>query len=155
MTPAATATPTRADAEIHERIDTSAQALRAKDINALMAHYAPDTVTFDLMPLEMQGANAYRKNFEGWFASVQGPIDYEVRDLGITTRDDVAFCHYVARVRTTMKTGEQRDYLVRVTAGFQSMNGKWMITHEHVSLPFISMETMQAALASDRRSVAG
>jgi ketosteroid isomerase-like protein len=90
-----TTTPTRGDAQIRESIDAWAQALRAKDITALMAHYAPDIVTFDLMPLQSLGIDAYGKNFEAWFAWVQGPIDYEIRDLRITTRDDVAFCHYL------------------------------------------------------------
>jgi ketosteroid isomerase-like protein len=72
------------DVQIRECLDAWARALRAKDIDALMAHYAPDIVTFDLMPLQSLGVDAYRKNFEVWFASVQGPIDYEIRDLGIT-----------------------------------------------------------------------
>jgi uncharacterized protein (TIGR02246 family) len=143
-----TTTPTRNDAEIRESIDAWAQALRAKDIDALMAHYAPDMVTFDLMPLQLQGADVYRKNFEAWFASVQGPIDLEIRDLRITMRDDVAFCHYLGHVRSTRKTGEKTDYWVRVTAGLQRINGRWMATHEHVSMPFINRETLQTALAS-------
>jgi uncharacterized protein (TIGR02246 family) len=150
-----TTTTTRDDAQVRERIDASAQALRAKDINALMAHYAPDMVTFDLMPLQLQGADAYRKNFEAWFASVQGPIDYEIRDLRITTRDDVAFSHYLARVKSTRTTGMKTEYWVRVTVGLQKMNGQWMVTHEHVSLPFANMETMQAALGSNQGAVPG
>jgi uncharacterized protein (TIGR02246 family) len=102
------------DIQIRERIEAWAQALRAKDLNALMAHYAPDIVTFDVMPLQSLGADAYRKNFEAWFASVQGPIDYEIRDLRITMRDDVAFSHYVGNVRSTRTTGEKNDYWVRV-----------------------------------------
>ena len=74
-----------------------------------------------------------------------GPIDYEMRDLRITMSDDVAFCHYLGHVRSTRTTGEKADYWVRVTSGLQKMNGQWMITHEHVSVPFY-METMQAAL---------
>jgi uncharacterized protein (TIGR02246 family) len=147
-----TTTPTRDDVQIRARIDASAQALRAKDINALMAHYAPDVVVFDLMPLQCLGVDAYRKNFEAWFASVHGPIDYQISDLRITMRDDVAFCHYLGRVKSTGTTGEKRDYRVRVTAGFQKMNGQWMVTHEHVSVPFINREAMQAALASSMNS---
>jgi uncharacterized protein (TIGR02246 family) len=141
-----TTTPTREEAELRECVDGLAQALRAKDINALMAHYAPDNVTFDCRPpLQVQGVDAYRKNFEAWFASVQGPIDYEIRDLRITMSDDVAFCHSLCHVKSTRTTGEKADYWVRVTSGFQKMNGRWMIIHEHVSVP-INMETMQAAL---------
>jgi uncharacterized protein (TIGR02246 family) len=148
-----TTIPTRSDAQIRESIDAWAQALRAKDLDVLMAHYAPDMVTFDLMPLQTLGADAYRKNFEAWFASVEGPIDYEIRDLRITTRDDVAFCHYLGHVMCTRTNGEKNDYWVRVTMGFQKMNGRWLVTHEHVSLPFTSRETLGAALASSRGSV--
>jgi uncharacterized protein (TIGR02246 family) len=143
-----TTTPTTDDARIREFIDALAQALGAKDINALMGHYAPDVVVFDLMPLQTLGADAYRKNFEAWFASVQGPIDYQVRDVRITRSDDVALCHYVGHVATTRTTGEKAEYRVRVTAGCRKLNGRWMITHEHVSVPFSSREAMQAALAS-------
>ena len=145
---ATTTTPTRDNAQIRERIDALAQAIRAKDINALMAHYAPAVVTFDLMPLQTLGVDAYRKNFEAWFASVQGPIDFEIRDLRIMTGDGVAFCHYLGGVKSTRTTGEKTDYGVRVTVGLRKMNGQWMVTHEHLSMPFNNRETMQAALAS-------
>ena len=129
--------PTREDGQIRHSMDALGQALRARDINALMAHYAPDIVTFDVRPpLQIQGVDAYRKNFEAWFASVQGPIDYEIRDLRITMSDVVAFCHYVAQVKSTRTTGEKADYGIRVTSGLQKMNGQWMVTHEHVSVPF-------------------
>jgi len=142
---ATTTTPTREEAEIRQCMDNWAKALRAKDINALMAYYAPDIVTFDLMPpLQCQGVDAYRKNFEMWFASVQGPIDYQIRDVRITTSEDVAFCHHLSRVKSTRTTGQHTDTWVRVTVGFQKINGQWLVTHEHVSVPF-HMETMQAA----------
>ena len=149
-----TTSPAGDDAQIRAYIDASAQALRAKDIDALMAHYARDVVAFDLMPLQCQGVDAYRKNFEAWFASVQGPIDYEIRDLRITVREGVALCHYLGRIKGTRATGEQADYRVRVTAGFQKMNGRWLIFHEHVSVPFPDREVMQAALASGRKGQA-
>jgi uncharacterized protein (TIGR02246 family) len=143
-----TTTPTTDDARIREFIDALAQALRAKDIDALMGHYAPDVVVFDLMPLQTLGADAYRKNFEAWFASVQGPIDYQVRDVRVTRGDDVALCHYVGHVATTRTTGERAEYRVRVTAGCRKLDGRWIITHEHVSVPFPNRESLQAALAS-------
>jgi uncharacterized protein (TIGR02246 family) len=138
-------TSTRDDAPIRESIEAWAQALRAKDIRRLMEHYAPDMVTFDLMPLQLRGADAYRKNFEAWFAAVEGAIDYEIHDLRTTRRDDVAFSHYVGRVKTTRTTGKT-DYWVRVTMGFQMIDGRWLVTHEHVSMPFSSREALQAAL---------
>ena len=143
-----TTTATRDDTQIRACIDGVAQAIRTKDINALMGHYAPDTLIFDLMPLQTTGADAYRKNFEAWFGSVKGPIEFEIRDLRITTREDVAICHYVSRVRSTRTTGEKTDYSVRVSAGLQRLNGQWLLTHEHISVPFKDRESLQAALAS-------
>jgi uncharacterized protein (TIGR02246 family) len=133
------------DARIRERLDTLAQALRAKDLDALMAHYAPDTVTFDVgTPLHVQGADGYRSRFERWFASVEGPIDFAMRDLRVATGGGVAFCHYLGHVRSTRTTGEKADYWVRVSAGLRKVHGRWMVMHEHISVP-IDMETMRAA----------
>jgi ketosteroid isomerase-like protein len=134
------------DARIRERLDSLAQALRAKDVDALMAHYAPDTVTFDVgTPLQIAGADAYRRNFAAWFASVRGPLGFEMRDLHVSVGDDIGFCHYLGHVSGTRTTGEKTDYWVRVTSGLRKMKGRWLIIHEHVSVP-IHMETMQGAL---------
>ena len=92
--------------------------------------------------MQVQGVDAYRKNFEAWFASVQGPIDYAIHDLRVTMSDDVAFCHSLSHVKGTRTTREKSEYWVRVTTGFQKRNGQWMIIHEHVSMPF-NMDTMK------------
>jgi uncharacterized protein (TIGR02246 family) len=130
--------------QIRERLDAWTQALHAKDLDALMALYAPDTITFDLMPpSQVDGAERYRKNFEHWFAAMPGPIDYEIHDLRITTSGDVAFCHSLSHVKGTRASGEKADYWVRVTVGFQKRNGQWLVIHDHVSMP-IEMESRKA-----------
>lgn len=139
------------EAEIRARLETLARALRDKDIEALMAHYAPDVVVFDLpMALHCRGADAYRKNFASWFGNVEGAIGYEMRDLRVATGGDVAFCHYLARVKTTRKqagkTGYWADYWVRVSAGWRKASGRWTITHEHISVP-VDMASTQAVRA--------
>ena len=53
------------EAELRHRIDTLAQAIRDKNVDEVMAHYAPDIVAYDLMPpLDVHSADDYRKNFE-------------------------------------------------------------------------------------------
>lgn len=141
------AIPSVEETEIRNALDELVQALRAKDIEALMAHYAPDTVVFDLRPPHrIVSVNAYRKNFEAWFASVDGPIDYEVRELLVTARDDAAFCHSLCHVRSKRTNGESADYWVRVTSGLRKLSGNWRIAHEHISMP-IDLQTMRAQLA--------
>jgi ketosteroid isomerase-like protein len=95
----ATTAPTSDEARISDCINGVAQAIRAKYLDALMEHYAPDPVIFDLMPLETLGRDAYRKNFESWFSTVNGPIEFETSDVRIATQEDVAFGHYTSRMR--------------------------------------------------------
>jgi ketosteroid isomerase-like protein len=126
----------RDDSAVRERVESLAQAIRDKDIDLLMTHYAPDVVAYDVMPpLAVLSASDYRKNFERWFASMAGPIDYEMNDLRISMSESHAFCHCVSRVRGTKKNGDAADYQVRVTTCFQKANGQWLVGHEHVSIP--------------------
>lgn len=139
-----TPTSTEDEAQIRDRLNAWTRALRAKDLDTLMALYAPDVITFDLMPPhQVPDAAHYRKNFERWFAAMPGPIDYEMNDLRITSGDDVAFCHCVSHVKATRANGEKADYWVRVTVGFQKRNGHWLMVHDHVSMP-LDMETRKA-----------
>jgi len=127
---------TSPEASVREHLETLAQAIRAKDVDALMTHYAPDIVAFDVMPpLAVQGAADYRKNFERWFASMQGPIDYEMNDLRISLSESHAFCHFLGHVKGARAGGEKLDYSVRVTTCLQKANGQWLVGHEHVSMP--------------------
>ena len=126
----------REDGSIREHIETLAQAIRDKDVDAVMRHYAPDIVVYDVMPpLAVEGTANYRKNFERWFASMQGPIDYEIDDLRISMSESHAFCHCLGHVKGTRAGGEKADYWVRVTTCLQKANGQWLIGHEHVSMP--------------------
>jgi uncharacterized protein (TIGR02246 family) len=134
-------------AQIRERIDQWAKALRAKDVDRLMSHYAPDMLLFDLAPpLQYRGADAYRKSLEEWFSTFRGPVGYEIRDLSIMAGDDVAFCHSLNRISGTRTNGEKTDVWVRATVGFRKIDGKWMLTHEHVSVPFYMDGSDKAAL---------
>ena len=137
-----------APSRISEHLESGAQAIRAKDLDSLMSHYAPDCVVFDLMPLQTLGRDAYRKNFESWFGSVEGSIEFEIRDLTVEAREDIGVAHYTSRVSCTRLTGERPDYEVRVTAVLRTRNSRWLITHEHGSLPFAGPEALQAALTA-------
>jgi ketosteroid isomerase-like protein len=124
------------DAPLRARLVTLAQAIRDKDIDAVMAHYAPDVVVYDVMPpLDVRGTDAYRKNFERWFGAMHGFIDYEMKDLRVSMSESHAFCHFLGHVKGTRVGGEKADYWVRVTTCFQKVNGQWMVGHEHVSMP--------------------
>ena len=70
------------EADIRQRIDKLAEAIRAMDLEGVMSIYAPDIVSFDVgPPLKHVGAEAKRGNWVDAFAMYQGPLGYEIRDL--------------------------------------------------------------------------
>jgi uncharacterized protein (TIGR02246 family) len=125
------------EAQIRALIDERVKAVRARDINGAMSNVAPDIVSFDVVnSLQNIGADAARKRAEEWFSSFPGPIGYEIRDLSITTGEGVAFCHSLNRYSGTKADGGEIDMWVRATFGFRKIDGAWIITHEHQSVPF-------------------
>jgi uncharacterized protein (TIGR02246 family) len=127
---------TKNEAAIRELIDVFVKAIRAKDINGVMSVFAPEVVSFDLgPPLQHGGGETFVKRWQELFESYQNPLDYEVRHLSITADDDVASSHSLNRVSGTMKNGQKSDRWLRWTACYRKTNGKWLIVHEHVSVP--------------------
>jgi uncharacterized protein (TIGR02246 family) len=125
------------EAEIRGLIDDWVKALRARDIDALVLNYAPDVVSFDVVnPLQRKGRDAVRKRADEWISSWQGPINSEIRELSITADDNVAFSHHLCRFNGTKKSGGEIDMWIRATLCFGKVDGKWMVAHEHVSVPF-------------------
>jgi uncharacterized protein (TIGR02246 family) len=134
------------DAQIREIIEARVKAVADKDIDTILASHAPDVVMFDVVnPLRYSGSAAVGERTNKWFSSFQGTIGYEVRDLSITVGASVAFCHYLYRVRGTTTDGQQVAMFVRATVGFRKTDGRWLVTHEHDSVPF-DPETGRASL---------
>jgi uncharacterized protein (TIGR02246 family) len=134
------------EAQIRELIDAWAKAVRAQNVNGMLSHYAPDVLSFDAVAqLQLVGLDAVRKRAEEWVSSFQAPIGYEMRDLRITAGDDMAFSHSLNRVSGAMTNGKKVDMWVRATVCFHKTGGKWLVTHEHISVPF-DVESSKAAL---------
>jgi ketosteroid isomerase-like protein len=96
------------EVRIRERLDEWVKAVRAKDVAAVMSHYAPDIRAFDLpTPLQYRGADDYRKNWADWFPTFVGPVGYEIHELSVTSADDVAFCHSLNHIYGARTDGEQ------------------------------------------------
>jgi uncharacterized protein (TIGR02246 family) len=136
-----------AQADIRRLMEQWAEAIRAKDVDGIMSHYASDIVVFDLAPpLQYKGANAYRENWQAWFHTFQGPIGYEIRDRSIVASNDIAFCHGFNRITGTRTDGEKTDVWVRATVCCRKVDGMWKIVHEHQSVPFYMDGSYRAAL---------
>ena len=103
-------TENRDETQIRALLEDRAAALRAKDAPAVLSHYAPDTVKFDLAPpLQTAGPAALdKRGLEGWFATWWGPLGYELRDFKVVTGGDLAFCHGFVRISGTKVDGDQK-----------------------------------------------
>jgi uncharacterized protein (TIGR02246 family) len=136
------------EAEIRELYDRWAKAARTHDVNAVMSIYPPGkvVVAYDIVaPLQYIGNDAYRKDYEEFFAQYEGPIDIQYRDLRIVAGDRVAFIHALERISGTLKNGQKSDVWTRATSGLRKINGKWLIVHDHISVP-VDLDSGKALL---------
>ncbi len=124
------------EAQIRQAYQDWAKGFRAHDITGIMSMYAPDVVAYDFVsPLQYVGKEAYRKDYEEFLAQFSGPIEVEFRDLKVVAGGNVAFVHALEHISGTMKNGQKIDFWGRCTSGFQKINGKWLDTHDHCSVP--------------------
>jgi ketosteroid isomerase-like protein len=134
------------ESQVRRVFEDWARAVRDKDVHACLANHAPDVVTFDAVkPLRRVGTAGIEERVREWFAIYDGPIGYEVRDLGITAGNDVAYTRSLNHISGRLMDGKQVDMWVRQTCCFRNVHGKWMATHTHVSVPFDG-DTGKAAL---------
>jgi ketosteroid isomerase-like protein len=140
---------TNDESQIHSLRENLTNALRAKDANGVVSHFAAETVMFVLAPpLQYKtGENAPgSKGIQEWFDSFSGAIGYEVRELQITAGETVAFCHSLNRISGTKSDGgEKTDIWIRETLGLRKIEGDWKIAHQHQSVPFY-MDSIKAAI---------
>lgn len=132
--------------QIQALMDARVRALREKEVSALMRDHAPDIVSFDVVdPLQYLGLEEARQRAEEWFSSLQAPIALEMRDLTIAAGDEVAFCHSLNHINGKLEAGGELSMWVRSTVCFRKVDGEWVVTHEHTSVPF-DTETGKASL---------
>lgn len=124
-------------AEVRALVDDWVDAVRAGDIEAIMACYRPDIVAFDAAAqLRFEGKDAYRKHWESCLAMWPDQGIFEVRDLRVEARRDLAFGHYLSRCGGTAPDGTVKAAWTRGTVCCVKAGGRWQVAHEHFSAPF-------------------
>ena len=123
--------------EVRTLLENWSEAARTKDIDRLTSLYSPDIVYFDVVPpLQFTGSTAVRGNLLRWFDGFQSSIGQEIRASHILASGDLATAYMLIRASGTLKDGREVGYWVRATICCERSNNTWLITHEHVSLPF-------------------
>jgi uncharacterized protein (TIGR02246 family) len=129
---------TPAEAEIRALIENWAKAVRARDLDGVLANHAKDIVMFDVPPPKagLRGIEAYRETWPPFFEwQKQGAAVFEIVSLDVVAGADVAFAHALLRCGTAQELAKDPENRLRLTIGLRKQDGRWTIAHEHHSFP--------------------
>jgi ketosteroid isomerase-like protein len=122
--------------QIRQLFDTWAKAFEAKNVDGVMAMYAPNVTAFDIVPpLQFRGADAYRKDYSEFFGQFSGPLHVEAPNMQIEVSGDTAFAYGLERLTGKTTNGAPVDMWLRYTEGLKRIDGQWRVVHEHISVP--------------------
>ena len=120
------------EALVRALLEAWARAIREANLEGVLAYHAADVVMFDVpAPLQVRGIDAYRRQWELFFRE-QGKGAFALGEMEIAAGDDVAFAHAIL---TCGSTDPADQFKVRLTVGLRKVNGEWLVTHEHHSVP--------------------
>jgi uncharacterized protein (TIGR02246 family) len=125
------------DVAIRRLIEDWASAVRAKNINGVVAHHTDDVVMFDVPPpTAVRGISAYRETWPAFFeALTDGEATFDIIELQITAGETVAFASALLRCGSKEKLAQDPTPRLRLTIGLRKVSGAWKIAHEHHSFP--------------------
>ncbi|HEU4531097.1 MAG TPA: nuclear transport factor 2 family protein [Steroidobacteraceae bacterium] len=127
-----------AEAQVRERLESWTRAVRARDLEGVLAHHAADIVMFDVPPPEQwSGLARYRESWELFFRhfpSSGGSFDIE--QMQIVADGDLACAFGLLRCGPSHDT-----FPVRLTVILRRQEGGWTFVHEHHSVPAPDVDT--------------
>jgi uncharacterized protein (TIGR02246 family) len=126
-----------AEQELRELVEERVAAVRAKAPAPLADRLDPDLIAFGVLPpLHSRGSAALANQTQAWFDAYASDIGYEVHELHMTSEGDLGFCSFLYHVTGTLVAGGEVDMWVRATLCCRRTDGRWLITHDHESVPF-------------------
>jgi uncharacterized protein (TIGR02246 family) len=121
---------------IRKWLDNWTKAFTLKDADRVMELYADDVIAYDVVPpLQYIGKEAYRADYQQFFAQYQSDLHVEFHDLHIGVNGDMGYAAGLELISGTLKDGQKSDVWIRITSLFRRVNGRWLNFHDHVSVP--------------------
>ena len=107
------------------------------DVQKVGQYYVqgPGHLFFDITPLEYNGWDEYKAGVQTvlkQYSTFRFTIN---DDLQIHPSRQVTWVDGTLNVDATTAQGAKQPLVLRWTAIFEKVNGKWVIAHEHVSVP--------------------
>ena len=128
-------------------LDELHTAIGAGDAARALATCTPGAVVFNLAPPLVQAAGSQEEAVAalgGWIASFDTPPRLAHREPTVHVDGDVAFVHTLSSMSGT-KGGEFTLWF-RSTFGLRRIAGRWLIVHQHESVPFHMDGSFRAAV---------
>lgn len=125
------------EAQIRALFERWVGAVRAGDLDGVLADHAADIVMFDVPRPSggVRGIDAYRETWPPFFAWLEQGATFEIVSLEVTAGADVAFAHALLRCGEPEDLRADPDNRLRVTLGLRRDGGRWVVAHEHHSFP--------------------
>ncbi len=121
---------------VRDLIEAWADSVRRRDFTGILRSHAVDFVMFDVPPpFKSVGLDAYRQSWGLFFSGSSDPVRFEIQDMDITAGADVAFAFATMRCEGTGSDGKSEALDFRLTICLRKIDGRWMIAHEHHSIP--------------------
>jgi ketosteroid isomerase-like protein len=113
-----------------------ARATREGRQDDVLKNHLPDAIIYDVLaPFKYEGTAAYRAGWDEWQPETTGEGVFDFEELHVTTGEPTAFAYGVIRCGGTLPDGRSFEDRVRATFCLQQENGRWQITHQHISMP--------------------
>ncbi|HLN98418.1 MAG TPA: nuclear transport factor 2 family protein [Pyrinomonadaceae bacterium] len=124
------------EAAIRELIVNWANAVRTKNVDAILANHSPEILMFDVPPpLQLKGIEAYKKSWDLFFSWAHDFGVFDIDEMTVTAGDDVAFVTAVMHCAGAEANQERIDLEFRLTLGLRKIRDQWIVMHEHHSIP--------------------
>jgi ketosteroid isomerase-like protein len=130
--------PAGGDAEFKELIRQYYEAWSSATTDKPAPLYAKDAdlVFFDVAPLKYTGWDEYKVGVQkNLFDNMASGALTSKDDLRVTRKGSIAWTTVTGHLSAKMKNGQALEADIRHTAIWEKRGGKWLIVHEHVSVP--------------------
>ena len=123
--------------EITDLIRAWVSAVRAGELEDVLAAHAEDIVMFDVPPPDngVRGIDAYRETWPPFFGWLRSGASFDIVELDVTAGDEVAYAWALLRCGTEDEFRKDPDNRLRLTIGLRRDGGRWVVSHEHHSFP--------------------
>lgn len=135
-----------AEAAIRAELERWLDAVRARNVPAIMQHYAPGIRAFDaIAQLQFQGVPAYTAHWQTCMDYCPGDMMMRLQDVQVSAGQEIGFVSALCQCGVIGEDGKEDSSWMRMTAFYQREGQDWKVVHEHFSAPF-DPESFQALL---------